>query len=165
MAVAIDIGERHDIHPKNKQDVGLRLGLAARAVAYGEKIVYSGPVFRQSTREGAALRLWFDHTGDGLSANGLHADGLRQAVHLFQHLPGAVGNGGKRVIGQKDAVKAVLEHGEEEGVLWRRSCCCSSVLAASALMAACAIRNIQLFCCFWVIHETSKAPGRTINAL
>lgn len=67
MAVAIDIGESQDIHPKNKQDAGLRLALAARAVAYGEKLVYSGPVFRQAVREGAALRLYFDHAGAGLT--------------------------------------------------------------------------------------------------
>jgi sialate O-acetylesterase len=70
MAVTIDIGEAQDIHPKNKQDVGLRLALAARAVAYGEKLVYSGPLFRQAAREGAAMRVWFDHTGGGLVAKG-----------------------------------------------------------------------------------------------
>lgn len=68
MAVIIDIGEAEDIHPKNKQDVGLRLGLAARALVYGEKLVYSGPVFRQATREGNRLRLYFDHVGSGLRA-------------------------------------------------------------------------------------------------
>lgn len=68
MAVTIDIGEAQDIHPKNKQDVGLRLGLAARAIAYGEKLVHSGPSYRQSMREGGALRVWFDHTGGGLVA-------------------------------------------------------------------------------------------------
>lgn len=68
MAVIIDIGEAEDIHPKNKQDVGLRLALAARALVYGEKLVYSGPVFRQATREGNRLRLWFDHVGGGLRA-------------------------------------------------------------------------------------------------
>ncbi|MCS7314129.1 MAG: sialate O-acetylesterase [Bryobacterales bacterium] len=70
MAVTIDIGEEKDIHPKNKQDVGLRLALAARALVYGEKIVYSGPIFRQLTREGDRLRLWFDHAGGGLRARG-----------------------------------------------------------------------------------------------
>jgi sialate O-acetylesterase len=70
MAVTIDIGEAQDIHPKNKQDVGLRLALPARALAYGEKLVYSGPVFRQQVPEGAALRLWFDHVGGGLAARG-----------------------------------------------------------------------------------------------
>jgi sialate O-acetylesterase len=68
MAVTVDIGDPVDVHPKNKQDVGLRLGLAARAIAYGEKLVYSGPVFRQLTGEGRALRVWFDHTGGGLRA-------------------------------------------------------------------------------------------------
>lgn len=68
MAVTIDIGDAEDIHPKNKQDVGLRLALAARARVYGEKLVYSGPVFRQAAREGSRLRLWFDHAGGGLRA-------------------------------------------------------------------------------------------------
>jgi hypothetical protein len=66
MAVTIDIGNPANVHPTNKQDVGLRLGLAARAIAYGEKIVYSGPIFRQAAREGASLRLWFDHVGGEL---------------------------------------------------------------------------------------------------
>jgi sialate O-acetylesterase len=70
MAVTIDIGEAADIHPRNKQEVGRRLALAARAIAYGEKLVYSGPLFRQATPEGTALRLWFDHAGAGLEARG-----------------------------------------------------------------------------------------------
>ena len=53
MAVIIDIGESRDIHPKNKQDVGLRLALAARAIAYGQPVEYSGPMFRTATPEGA----------------------------------------------------------------------------------------------------------------
>jgi sialate O-acetylesterase len=60
MAVAIDIGEAQDIHPKNKQDVGLRLALQARAIAYGEKLVHQGPMYKQLTREGASIRVWFD---------------------------------------------------------------------------------------------------------
>lgn len=69
MAVTIDIGDPVDIHPKNKQDVGLRLALAARAIAYGEKVEWSGPLYRQLTREDHALRVWFDHA-NGLAAKG-----------------------------------------------------------------------------------------------
>jgi sialate O-acetylesterase len=68
MAVTIDIGDPSDIHPTNKQDVGLRLALAARAIAYGETLVYSGPVLRQAVREDGQMRLWFDHVGGGLIA-------------------------------------------------------------------------------------------------
>ena len=70
MAVAIDLGEETRIHPRNKQDVGLRLALAARALAYGEAIEYSGPLFRQATSEGKSVRIWFDHAGGGLVAKG-----------------------------------------------------------------------------------------------
>jgi sialate O-acetylesterase len=69
MAVIIDIGETKDIHPRNKQEVGRRLALAARAQVYGEKIEYSGPLFRELTNEGSRLRVWFDHAG-GLAARG-----------------------------------------------------------------------------------------------
>ena len=47
MAVTIDIGDAHEIHPQNKREVGRRLALAARALAYGESIEYSGPLFRR----------------------------------------------------------------------------------------------------------------------
>ena len=70
MAVALDVGDPQDIHPTNKQEVGRRLALAARAAVYGEKVVYSGPVFRQLTREDGRLRLWFDHPGGGLAVRG-----------------------------------------------------------------------------------------------
>lgn len=69
MAVTIDIGDPVDIHPKDKLDVGLRLARAARAIAYGEKLEWSGPLYRQLTHEDHALRVWFDHA-DGLTAKG-----------------------------------------------------------------------------------------------
>jgi len=78
MAVTIDIGDAVDIHPKNKQDVGLRLALAARAIAYGEKVEWSGPLYRQVTQEEHALRLWFDHAG-GLMAKGAELTGFEVA--------------------------------------------------------------------------------------
>ena len=69
-AVIIDIGDANNIHPKNKQDVGKRLALAARAIAYGEKIVYSGPVYDSAKVESGKIRLTFKHTGGGLVAKG-----------------------------------------------------------------------------------------------
>jgi sialate O-acetylesterase len=66
MACAIDIGEAIDIHPRNKLDVGRRLYLAARRVAYGEDIVHSGPVYASHTLENGSLRLRFSSTGGGL---------------------------------------------------------------------------------------------------
>jgi sialate O-acetylesterase len=68
MAVTVDVGDPDNIHPKDKQDVGSRLALAARGIAYGEAIEYSGPMFRQATTEGHSLRVWFNHTGGGLTS-------------------------------------------------------------------------------------------------
>ena len=65
-AVIIDIGEAFDIHPRNKQDVGLRLALAALKVAYGKDLVYSGPVYQSMKVEGNKVVLTFTNTGSGL---------------------------------------------------------------------------------------------------
>jgi sialate O-acetylesterase len=70
LAVAIDIGDAADIHPKNKQEVGRRLALAAEAIAYGKLLEYSGPVYRSMDREDNRIRLRFDHVGGGLVAQG-----------------------------------------------------------------------------------------------
>ena len=60
MACIIDIGEANDIHPKNKQDVGYRLALQSRAIAYGEKINPNGPQYRDYRIEGDKIRVFFD---------------------------------------------------------------------------------------------------------
>jgi sialate O-acetylesterase len=60
MASTLDIGNANDIHPTNKHDVGLRLALLARSVAYGEKLVARGPRLLSVEREGIAVRLIFD---------------------------------------------------------------------------------------------------------
>jgi sialate O-acetylesterase len=65
-AVAIDIGEASDIHPRNKQEVGRRLALAARKVAYGEAVEYSGPLYRRHRVRGGRVVVEFDHVGGGL---------------------------------------------------------------------------------------------------
>lgn len=69
MAVAIDLGEWNDIHPDRKKPVGERLALAAEKIAYGENIVYSGPLYQSSKIEGDKIIISFTHTGTGLSTN------------------------------------------------------------------------------------------------
>jgi sialate O-acetylesterase len=69
-AVIIDVGDADDIHPRDKQTVGQRLALAARHVAYGEKLVYSGPVYRNASFESGNGRLTFDLDGSALAVRG-----------------------------------------------------------------------------------------------
>lgn len=70
MAVAIDIGDVHDIHPKDKRNVGHRLALCALAETYGKDIEYSGPWYRSMKVTKDGIRLKFDHTDGGLVARG-----------------------------------------------------------------------------------------------
>ncbi len=70
MAVTIDVGEGDDVHPVNKQDVGLRLALSARANTYKEPITYSGPLYKDYRIEGNKIRISFSHTDSGLIAKG-----------------------------------------------------------------------------------------------
>ena len=70
MVVAIDIGDPVDLHPKNKQDVGSRLALAAEAVAYSRPVVYSGPIFNAMRVDDRKAILSFRHVGGGLEAKG-----------------------------------------------------------------------------------------------
>lgn len=69
LAVAIDIGDPKQIHPKNKQDVGRRLALVALANEYGQKREYSGPMFSNVKFEGSTAMVSFTHA-DGLAAKG-----------------------------------------------------------------------------------------------
>ena len=70
MIVTTDYGDANDIHPKKKQPIGARLALAARALAYGEKIEYSGPLFESLKIDGNKCMLTFTHVGSGLIAKG-----------------------------------------------------------------------------------------------
>ena len=70
MAVITDVGDEKDIHPKKKEPVGARLALAARAIAYGEDIVYSGPVYKSMKVKDNEAVLSFEHVGSGLEVRG-----------------------------------------------------------------------------------------------
>ena len=67
LTVTLDLGDPADVHPANKLDVGLRAGLAARRLAYGEAIVASGPILEESTFADGRARLRFRSTGGGLT--------------------------------------------------------------------------------------------------
>jgi sialate O-acetylesterase len=69
IATAVD---QPDDHPKDKQTVAHRLVLKAATVAYGEKIVDSGPVFRSMQIEGGQIRIKFSNLGSGLLVKGKH---------------------------------------------------------------------------------------------
>ena len=87
MAVIIDKGEANDIHPKDKQAVGHRLALIARAKTYGERIPYSGPMYHSYEIDGDKIILSFDHTegglksGDGKTLQGFSIAGRDHKFH------------------------------------------------------------------------------------
>ena len=68
LAVTIDVGDAHDVHPKDKHSVGHRLALNALAQTYGRKIDFSGPWYRSMKRTSKGIRLEFNHVGGGLIA-------------------------------------------------------------------------------------------------
>ena len=59
MAANIDIGEAHDIHPKNKQEVARRLAVISLADTYGQKIPAQAPVYDNYTVENGKVRISF----------------------------------------------------------------------------------------------------------
>jgi sialate O-acetylesterase len=104
MAVTIDIGDPDNVHPANKQDVGYRLSLAARKLAYGEDLEYSGPLFRETSSEGHCLRVWFAHTAGGLSAKGDSLKGFEIAGDDHHFINAEARIEGSSVVLSADAV-------------------------------------------------------------
>jgi sialate O-acetylesterase len=70
LAVAIDVGDPDNVHPKDKEPVAQRLALIALAKTYGHKEEYSGPVYASMKIQGSAIRLRFTHADGGLVAKG-----------------------------------------------------------------------------------------------
>jgi sialate O-acetylesterase len=68
LAVTIDIGDAHNLHPTNKQDVGKRLARAARGVIYGETLSASGPLALGAARDGGRIAVQFGAIERGLVA-------------------------------------------------------------------------------------------------
>jgi sialate O-acetylesterase len=103
MAIAIDVGNRNDVHPKNKQEVGRRLALVARAVAYGEDLVYSGPTYQGLTAKNGKARVAFDQIGKGLKAEG-DLKGFEIAGDDGKFVPATATIDGEQVVVSSDAV-------------------------------------------------------------
>lgn len=106
MAVTTDVGDANDIHPKNKQPVGQRLASAARAIAYGEKIVYSGPIYDSMKVSGDAIELSFKHLGGGLVAKDGDLKGFTIAGEDGKHVPAKAEIKGSKIIVSAAEVKS-----------------------------------------------------------
>jgi sialate O-acetylesterase len=104
MAVTLDIGTKDNVHPPDKQTVGARLALVARATVYGEReLEYSGPLFREATTEGSAMRVWFDHAESGLTSHGAPA-GFEIAGEDGKFVPASAKIDGSTVVVQAAGV-------------------------------------------------------------
>lgn len=113
MVVTLDLGEEKDVHPRNKVDVGHRLALAARRLAYGETTAPTSPMYRAMRVEDGTVRVQFDGVGGGLmigSAPALRANQIPDAP--LDHLEGffIAGSDGRFVPAQAriDADNSVL---------------------------------------------------------
>jgi sialate O-acetylesterase len=110
-AIAIDLGAPGELHPKNKQDVGMRLALVARSLVYGQKVVSSGPVFRRQTVRGGRIEAEFDPKGGAMVSHVFGGPDLGSRVTGFA-IAGADGRfvwadarlEGNRVVVWSDAV-------------------------------------------------------------
>ena len=85
MAVTLDVGTPDNVHPPDKQTVGYRLSLAARALAYGEPVAYTGPLFTRADAEGDQMRVSFQDRVGKLACRGGHCTGfeIAGADHKF----------------------------------------------------------------------------------
>lgn len=106
--VITDVGDVHDIHPRNKRTVGDRLALAAGKLVYGDSaVVASGPSHVGHDVQGSSVVLRFDagaaplQVGGGGELKGFEVAGRDGHFHRAQ-----ARIDGNRVILQSSAVQA-----------------------------------------------------------
>ncbi|HEY9156206.1 MAG TPA: sialate O-acetylesterase, partial [Opitutaceae bacterium] len=104
MAVTLDVGSPHNIHPGNKEPVGDRLALAARALAYHEHIEYSGPLFAGAKFHDGQATVEFTHAGHGLAVKGDSLVGFTLAGQDGVFHPAKAVIDGKKLIVTADGV-------------------------------------------------------------
>lgn len=104
MAVTTDVGDATNIHPSKKEPVGQRLALAARALSYGEKIEYSGPLYDSMTANDGKIILSFKHVGGGLIAKDGELKGFTIAGEDKKFVPAQAKIQGSTVVVSADGV-------------------------------------------------------------
>jgi sialate O-acetylesterase len=103
MVVITDFGSASNIHPPQKEPVGQRLALTARAIAYGDKIEYSGPIFESMKVENGRVIVKFQHAAGLMSKDG-PLKGLTIAGEDGRFVPANAEIAGETVIVSADAV-------------------------------------------------------------
>ncbi len=109
MVVAIDNANPEnpsDVHPKNKQEIGRRFALLARANVYGEnKLVYSGPIYKRMDINGNKIKIEFEHSGSGLVAQNGKLEGFAIAGKDGKFIWGNAKIEGNSVIVWNDSIE------------------------------------------------------------
>lgn len=59
VAVTLGLGDGEDIHPQRKMEVGQRLALLARQIAYGQDVPCTGPILKTAKPNGKEMELTF----------------------------------------------------------------------------------------------------------
>lgn len=126
MVVAIDLGSTNTIHPVDKQNVGVRLSLWARAKVYGEQIGWSGPLLSGHTVKGAEIELRFTHCDGGLVARNGELRGFEVAAADKQWRPASARINQDMVLVSSPEVKAPVAvryawHFNPDGNLFNRA--------------------------------------------
>ena len=105
-AIAIDLGGATELHPRNKEDVGARLALVGRKVAYGQSVETSGPTFRSMTMRGDTAIITFAYADKGLIARGGELGGfaIASADRRFEWAKARIA--GNRVLVWGEGVRA-----------------------------------------------------------
>jgi sialate O-acetylesterase len=103
MAVTIDIGNEHNVHPADKQTVGQRLSLLARNISYGETLVASGPLFRLAYPDQGSMHVWFNNAA-GLKTTGPAPQGFEVAGPDGKFVPATAKIEGNTIIATSPTV-------------------------------------------------------------
>ncbi|HEX8904217.1 MAG TPA: sialate O-acetylesterase, partial [Longimicrobiaceae bacterium] len=84
LVVTSDLPGGQQLHPTEKKPIGLRLGLGARALVYGEAIEYSSPIAGGVSVSGSKVTLTYTHAGSGL----ITGDGTAPSTFQVSDAPG-----------------------------------------------------------------------------